>query len=213
VTGFILDHSILVWRWSTSLLAATIIVTAFFAYRALKRPHSSDGIRWKRLVVALAGLLLAGCVILMGLRLGPFVETVGHFERWKGSRVPDIVLTRVSDGKPLTTASLRGRVVVLNLWATWCPPCRTEMPDLVRLEREHGGELAVVTVSDESAQQQQKFGARYALPSDACTGDLGWNTGTFRPFSLIIDREGRVRDVIVGARDYTFFEHRVRDLL
>ncbi len=88
------------------------------------------------------------------------------------------------------------------------------MPDLVRLANAHpDGGVAVVTVSDEPAERQLKFAAEHALPTDAVIGTLGWDMGTFRPFTLILDRDGKVREFYFGAHDYAFFESRVRRLV
>jgi hypothetical protein len=51
------------------------------------------------------------------------------------------------------------------------------------------------------------------LPKNAAIGSLGWETGTFRPFTLIVDRDGKVREFYFGAKDYAFFEKRVLELL
>jgi hypothetical protein len=57
------------------------------------------------------------------------------------------------------------------------------------------------------------FAAEHGLPKDAVAGILGWNMGRFRPFTFILDRDGRVREFYFGARDYALFEGRVRRLM
>ncbi len=69
---------------------------------------------------------------------------------------PDFKLTAL-DGKPLTLAALQGKVVLLNFWATWCGPCRAEIPDLVALQDRYKGRLQIIglNVDDEEADIKQ----------------------------------------------------------
>ncbi|HYM24875.1 MAG TPA: TlpA disulfide reductase family protein, partial [Vicinamibacterales bacterium] len=56
---------------------------------------------------------------------------------------------RTIDGHDLTSASLRGRVTIVNFWATWCPPCRAEIPDLVKLQDKYRNQLQIVGISED----------------------------------------------------------------
>ena len=71
---------------------------------------------------------------------------------------PDFSFQSLADDSPHALSEYRGKVVVLNFWATWCPPCSEEMPGLDRLQQKYGGEgLVVITVSDEDKSQIAKF--------------------------------------------------------
>src|SRR5262245_55497933 len=69
------------------------------------------------------------------------------------------------DGKTWTSAALKGKVVFINYWATWCPPCRAEIPDLVALQQKYKDQIVVVGISeDEIAPDQVKaFADKYAV--------------------------------------------------
>ncbi len=70
------------------------------------------------------------------------------FLRWNTPRALPTISFQDEDGKKLTLADFHGRVVLLNIWATWCPPCREEMPSLDRLNSKRGGpEFEVVALS------------------------------------------------------------------
>jgi thiol-disulfide isomerase/thioredoxin len=116
-------------------------------------------------------------------------------ERFKGHDIPSIQATdRV--GRPVRLADLRGRVVIVNLWASWCPPCRMEMPSLERLAAQYPNDVTVLAISNDGDGWpaidrfwgQQFPHLRVALASDP---DLIGRLGALGlPYSLIVDRDG-----------------------
>lgn len=75
----------------------------------------------------------------------------------------DFTLTDLS-GKPWTLSSLKGKVVLVNFWATWCPPCRKEMPDLQALSQRFAGQgLVVLSISDEDAEKVRPYIAEHKI--------------------------------------------------
>ena len=125
-----------------------------------------------------------------------------------GEMVPAFTLPK-DDGKVVTLADFRGKILVLNFWATWCPPCIDEMPSLNRLtERSSGKGLEVVAVSlDEDPDAYRSFLAKNRIafltlrnPARAVSAEYG----TFKlPESYIISRDGRLLNKIIGATDWT----------
>ncbi|MGE4239990.1 TlpA family protein disulfide reductase [Ramlibacter sp.] len=113
------------------------------------------------------------------------------------------------DGKSRTLADWRGRVLVLNFWASWCAPCRTELPSLAQLAQFHGGEgVAVATVNfKESARLVRRFleprGLDLAVLLDpAGTVAARWGVKIF-PTTFLVDAGGRVRWSVRGEADWT----------
>ena len=112
--------------------------------------------------------------------------------------LPDL---RFADGKgtPTSLAAFRGKVVLLNVWATWCPPCRKEMPTLDRLQAALGGvDFAVVTLSIDEAGTPavQAFlmqtGIKHLHPYLDTFGEASASLGAGGiPLTLLIDRDGR----------------------
>ena len=122
-----------------------------------------------------------------------------------------------SDGAPTALADFRGRVVVLNVWAMWCRPCRTELPTIAALDQAYGDELAVVAVNVDRTPEEitaaQTFLAEENAPlafySDP-TFELPFRLpgrGAM-PQTLIIDRQGRVRAWLAGEADWSSPEAR-----
>jgi len=121
------------------------------------------------------------------------------------------------DGKRWTLAEQRGRVVLVNYWATWCPPCRTETPGLVRLANEYRGrgvEVVGITL-DENFTAVREFVAEYhipypiLLPSDASNLTMIESI----PVTLLYDRQGRLAKRYVGAVSETTLKRDVEQLL
>ena len=116
-----------------------------------------------------------------------------------------------AEGEALTLEDFRGKVVVLNLWATWCAPCRREMPSLDRLQAEHGGEdLQVVPLSQdrgESLDKIREFYDEIGLKTLAIYRDPKSQAGReFRapglPTTIVIDREGREVGRVLGHAEW-----------
>jgi thiol-disulfide isomerase/thioredoxin len=115
-----------------------------------------------------------------------------------------------ASGRVMTLEDFRGRVVVLNLWATWCTPCVAEMPMLDRLQQQLGEEDAIVLALsiDRGGQEAvkefyQKTGVSHLKvfvdPTMRAQSDLGI---LGLPTTLIIDREGRERGRLVGPAEW-----------
>jgi thiol-disulfide isomerase/thioredoxin len=131
---------------------------------------------------------------------------------------PDFTLKSL-DGKPIALADLRGKVVFLNFWATWCGPCRAEIPDLVDLQNRYKDRLQIIglDVDDDDADEVQKFvdenKIQYPViltPAEV-RGDYGGIPAL--PTSFVVDTEGRVVQKHVGLWDPAVYETEIRALL
>ncbi len=124
-----------------------------------------------------------------------------------GRPAPEFTLPDL-EGRPHSLSEFRGRVVVLNYWATWCPPCIEEMPSLEKLHRALSDKgLAIVAVSvDERFSDIEAFVERWSL-TFTVLHDEGMRVSrayqTFKyPETYIIDRAGILRSKVVGPRDW-----------
>jgi thiol-disulfide isomerase/thioredoxin len=113
------------------------------------------------------------------------------------------------DGKPQTLADLRGKVVVLNFWATWCPPCVEETPSLIQLQKHiaaRGGTILGVSLDDDASAYAGFLKTyhvdfpTYRDPTKKSALDYGT---TMYPETYIIDRNGRIDRKIIGPQDWT----------
>jgi cytochrome c biogenesis protein CcmG/thiol:disulfide interchange protein DsbE len=109
-------------------------------------------------------------------------------------------------GPPWALADHRGMVVLLNFWATWCPPCRSETPDLVSLAHTYGPRglrVAGITMDDEPASVVPAFVDRYRVSYPMLVPGPGFGlAGLIRslPTTFLLDRQGRVARMYRGAR-------------
>src|SRR6202790_4866648 len=123
------------------------------------------------------------------------------------------------DGSTVNLADARGKVVLLNFWATWCGPCRMEVPDLVELQKKYQDRLQVIglVVDDEDEDAVRKFAKRYSInyPVAMATDEMRIQFGGVPalPTSFIIDAQGRVVQKHIGLRDPELYEMEVRALL
>jgi len=126
----------------------------------------------------------------------------------KGAEAPGFSLPAL-DGRPVDLASYRGKVVLLNFWATWCGPCVQEMPSLERLHRALGPEgLAVVTVSaDEDEAALRQFVKQYALTMPVLRDPGGRGPAaryhtTGYPETFVLDRAGILLQHTIGPAEW-----------
>jgi peroxiredoxin len=112
------------------------------------------------------------------------------------------------DGRPIRLGDLRGRVVWLNFWATWCPPCQHETPilrDLSQRYRDRGLEIVGVSVQETSPDDIRAYATRYQLPYTIGFDGSGYILHAYRVYALptqfFIDTNGVIRTVVNGPVD------------
>jgi len=112
-----------------------------------------------------------------------------------------------TSGQQQSLSQWRGKVVVVNFWATWCAPCREEMPDFVRAQQQYGGKgLQIVGIAADNADKVQQFAEEIKLNYPALIGGYGamdlskelGNSLVALPFTLILDRQGKVAYTHLG---------------
>jgi peroxiredoxin len=133
-----------------------------------------------------------------------------------GEIAPDFEVADLT-GQPVKLSALDGRVRLLDFWATWCSPCREEIPMLNELHREYGGAgLSILALSDEDAQILREFAADTGITytSLANASDVAERYGVLGlPTAFLVDREGKVVETFFGAKSRPMLEQRIRTLL
>ena len=195
-------------RWGTWVLAAAAIMAALGIVRLGRTGRFLVPPRWPArigsvLLLCVAVVSASGLCLLLG-PMRPVLSQVRYVVGIANHPARELDFRAVVDDAPHRLSELKGRVVVLNLWATWCGPCLHELPAMDRIARDHAADdVAVVTLSTESRSRLQTFAARHPVSTlKVYAADAGWLDVPGRPMTLVIDREGVVREVLIGARSY-----------
>ncbi len=166
-------------------------------------------------VVAVAVAMLFGSAALADPSHGPRSPS----QRFIGRTPPPLELTRLSGSDPVTLSALRGRVVILDFWATWCRPCHEIARLLEALHRQHHGDgLTVLGITQESPRavlaSVRASSIDYTETLDHGRTMLHYGIHAI-PTLVLIDRAGRVRDVTEGLSEpiLDHVVHVVNDLL
>lgn len=130
---------------------------------------------------------------------------------------PDFSLTDI-DGRSVSLKDFRGKVVILDFWATWCPPCKMEIPDFIALQSEFAGrDVQIIGIALDEPDKVKSFamqnGMNYPvlLGSDEISQRYGGIDGI--PTTYVIDKQGRIAARYEGYRSRAVFESAIRRLL
>jgi thiol-disulfide isomerase/thioredoxin len=123
------------------------------------------------------------------------------------------------EGKPVSLAEAKGKVVLLNFWATWCGPCRAEIPDLVDLQKRYADKLEIIALAtqEDDTDQVRRFvlhsgiNYRVAMAPDDVVREYGGIAAL--PTSFVIDSQGRVVQKHIGLNDPTLYERELKAML
>jgi thiol-disulfide isomerase/thioredoxin len=140
---------------------------------------------------------------------------------WAQSSQPGASLTlKDTRGRRFSLANYKGKVVLLNFWATWCPPCRAEIPDLIKLQkqyRDQGLRIIGVTYPPQKSVEVRRYLRRVRVNYRIATGTKATKALFTRsetlPMTVIIDQGGVVQDVVEGIMYASEFEQKVKPLL
>jgi peroxiredoxin len=161
----------------------------------------SDGRRWTIGIGVVMALVFSAALV---VKILPQINLIGA-----GSRAPEFRADNLRTGRTATLADYHGRVVLLNLWATWCEPCRVEMPSLERLYRREGGSdfmVVAVSVDEEGDAVVRRFARELGLSFDvlhdqsAAIKRIYQATGV--PESWVIDRAGVIVKKVTGPSEW-----------
>jgi len=187
------------WQPWAGLAAALLYVTVLWLRRNPWRHATTAGL------ATFAALWFTGLALLQATA----PPSPQDLPPWRGLSL---------EGKPLTLPDLRGQPVVVNLWASWCPPCRREMPVLLQARSAHGQVRFLWINQGEQPETVTRFAAQQALPTADVLLDppsqLGLTLGhKALPTTLFYDAQGRLRAVRAGELSPATLAHHLAEIV
>ncbi len=165
------------------------------------------GVNYRSIILILMLVIGVGVMILLQSKKSSF-DLAGKPRFNKGVKAPNFTLPDL-DGKMVSLTDYRGRVVLLNIWATWCAPCVKEMPSMEKLYQELKDEKFVIlaaSIDESGADVVRPFMKNHKLSFPALIDSAGTLNDLYRisgvPESFIIDKQGRILEEIIGPRDW-----------
>ena len=179
-----------------------------------------DSRRWNSLLVVVLGL---GALWTLLSRVPPAATTGGAPppSPRQGFSAPDFTLDLLG-GEQVTLTDLRGKAVIVNLWASWCPPCRAEMPAIENVYQANKGRglevLAVNTTFQDSEAEAAAFVRQYGLTFPVPLDRTGGVSARYQlralPSTYFVDRRGVIRAVVIGGpMSEATIQSKIEDLL
>ena len=217
---------------SVPFLVTGLAINQFLGFYSKFRQHLHKVEVVSGIVLILIGVLIMSnrLTVLASSRWAAVIPNLEQFLHLRGGNnppptnananypaAPDVQFTKL-DGSAMRLNELKGRVVLLNFWATWCVPCRNEIPSLSAMNKDLASRgLSVIGVSyDDTADLVQEFQKDIPQSYQVVLG--GREVGSTLPASplpttYIIDRQGRIRDKLIGKRTRDAFEAVIKPLL
>ena len=211
-----------VWQPGYLYFSGVLAGAAYALWQVIKK---SPELRRSFLTVLAGGYLAAGLVFTTAILSTEFLKQPGI--PGTGDSAPDFKLQNLS-AETVQLSDLAGRAVILNFWATWCPPCRREMPLLDELQKAYGEKgLSVIGLDiNESPELVKSYvnavDVSYPIWVDAPPGTPGFDStqeifsrfgGVGLPSTLFIDRAGVIRRIYVGELSRGFLQYPAENIL
>ena len=172
------------------------------------------GSTWVREVMMIAEKMRTNKIILIAALL--WFASPGLAQE---SPSPELNLKSIS-GREIRLSNYKDKVVLINFWATWCPPCRAEIPDLIKLQREYksrGLQIIGVTYPPQTFAEVRRFVRRTKMNYPVALGNKEtrsrFSSSETLPLTIVIGKDGRVRDIIEGILLPEEFGQKIKPLL
>ena len=153
-------------------------------------------------------VVLGAFIFMTNFPLKPMVSAIAKVQKNIGQKVYDFDFIDVRKDSTYKISDFAGKVILLNFWGTYCGPCIAEFPDLKKIESNHPDKVWVIALSDESRERILRFVQKIESPTivGSFASEKWIDLETFRPLTIIIDKNGIIREYMFGKKDYNFFK-------
>ena len=217
MNDFVANNMKYIIEWGQIIIVALILIAALLLYmieRKYKAFYPKRIFSFLGSVVLIAVLLICtfAFVSVTDLKLR-FTGIVDGLETIKGKKASGLTFNLVSNDSIKNIEEYRNHVVLVNYWATWCPPCIHELADLNKLQETYMEKgVTIIVISNEDRDQLLKFNKKD--PFKVVSGYLAtfnWvDMGSARPITFLINKDGTIEDYFTGSYDYKFFESQIQ---
>ena len=214
---FIGNNAKVIVEWGQLITGGIIFISLFLLYRLVRKNKYflPKGFLGYSIALVLTFLIMvSGLAFTKVTRMKPRVSFVlNELEALHNKPAPPFDFNLLADGSRKSISDYKGKLVLLNYWATWCAPCIKEMPELNKLQSKYQDQgLVVIALSDEEKDRLLKFAKKKPFTGTAAySKEFDWaDIQSERPMTFLIDREGVIVDYFTGGYDFDFFESKIK---
>ncbi len=217
---FIGNNAKFIIQWGQLITTTIIIIAIFLLYLLVK---NNKYFLPKGFLAYLITIILTFLILISGMAftkvtiMKPRVSMVlNALEALHNKPAPLFDFNLLADDSKRNISDYKGKIVLLNYWATWCAPCIKEMPELNRLQNKYQDQgLIVIALSDEDKERLIKFAKKNPfIVTAAYSKEFNWaGIQSERPMTFLINREGVIVDYFTGGYNFTFFESKIINYL
>jgi len=218
--NFVGNNAKFIIQWGQLITGTIILVAVFLLYLLVKKNKYflPKGILAYSISVVLTFLIFVSAMAFTKVtRMKPRISyVITALEVLRNKSAPPFNFYLLANDSEKNISNYKGKIVVLNFWATWCAPCIKEMPELNKLQSKYQDQgLTVIALSDEDKERLIEFSKKNPLTVTAAySKEFDWaDIQTERPMTFLINREGIIIDYFTGGYDFNFFESKIINLL
>ncbi|WP_299549004.1 redoxin domain-containing protein [Seonamhaeicola sp.] len=193
-------------HYGNYVLIPVFVLILIVDWKVSKANVSSGRKKIIRPVLSILAIALGILIYLTNFSFKPIVRSLSKVNEAIGTDMVHFEYLNVATNKIETLETYKGKMVLLNFWGTYCPPCIKEFPDLKALETRYSEDLVVIAISDEDPAKIKQFVSNVSSPSIiGSQKQHSWiNPEKFLPLTVIIDK-GKVANRFWGRKSYEEF--------
>jgi len=216
VAQFISKNAAFFEAYGNLVLIPSLALLFFADYFLRKKSRIKSYKKWAlRTLIFIVNLFLGSLIFMINFPLKPMIQSLAKVQRNIGGHLEDFNFTTLPGKQQHSLADYKGKVLVVNFWATYCGPCLAEFPELKKLEEAYSGRIEVIVLSDEDPNRILQVVQKLDAPSGIgyYTNDKWMDLESFRPVTIILDKKGIIREYKFGRNSFDEFKKMINRYL